>query len=252
MPCPLFLQAFLKGRSPCALGLLWAGILLPGCLLQAQEVNLSAVKIVTDDDPPYVVVDQNNVITGGITVGKIYKVLKKLKLPTSTVESAPWARSYNLAKTLPNTMIFPIAKTSERLKYLDFTFKIINSEVYFYKLKIRSDINLKSLADAKKYSICVVLDDYRLEYLQSEGFPRLDATSDSTINVKRFINGRCDLIPSTEIGMLSKLKSLGTTVDLIEKSIELDKLDSALYAAFNKNTSPAIIDQFKEAARNTN
>lgn len=226
--------------------LLCIGLL--GLASNAGATDLSAVKIYTDDDPPYVVVDKSNTVEGGITVDKVFKVLKKLDLPASTVEAVPWARAYNLAKSSPNVLIFPIAKTRERLQYLDFTFKIINSKVYFYRLKSRADIQLSSLDDAKSHTVCVVLNDYRHEYLKDQGFPKLDATSDSTVNVQRFIAGRCDLIVSTEIGMQSKLRALHQSEDLVTKSIGLDSLDSALYAAFNKNTPPAVIKAFKDAA----
>lgn len=215
---------------------------------KSYSIELDDVKIYTDNDPPYVVIE-NNIITGGSTVDKMLKVLKKLNLPISKIEALPWARAYNEAKSKANTMIFPIAKTKERLKYLDFTFKIIDSKVYFYKLRTRKDIKLKSFEDAKKYSICVVLDDYRHEYLVGENFKRLDPTTDSTRNVKKFISGRCDLIPSTEIGIESKLKSLGEKNSLVLKILELNKLDSALYAAFNKETPVKTIEKFKLAAK---
>jgi len=224
------------------------GIGLLGLASSAGATDLSAVRIYTDDDPPYVVVDKSNAVEGGLTVDKVFKVLKKLSLPASTVEAVPWARAYNLAKGSPNVLIFPIAKTRERLQYLDFTFKIIDSKVYFYRLKSRTDIQLTSLNDAKGYTVCVVLGDYRYEYLKEQGFPKLDTTSDRTVNVQRFLAGRCDLLPSTEIGMQSKLSALHQSEDLVVRSIELDNLDSALYAAFNKNTPPAVIKAFKDAA----
>ncbi|WP_080962523.1 substrate-binding periplasmic protein [Chromobacterium subtsugae] len=214
----------------------------------ARAAGLDAVRIYTDDDPPYVMVGADGKVAGGTTVEKVTRVMRKLGLPFSALEAVPWARAYQEAKTRPYAMVFPIAKTRERLKYLDFTFKIIDAEVYFYWLKTRSDIQLASLEDAKKHSVCVVRNDYRQEYLESEGFLRLDVAGDTTDNVKKLLSGRCDLIVSTETGMLSKLKALNAERALLTRGMRLDKLDSALYAAFNKGTPPDVIARFRAAA----
>ncbi|UGA39649.1 transporter substrate-binding domain-containing protein [Chromobacterium haemolyticum] len=149
----------------------------------------------------------------------------------------------------PGAAIFPIAKTRERLKHLNFAVKLLDSDVYFYQLATRRDIQAPTLAAAKRYSVCVVLGDYRQEYLKTEGFPRLDPTSDASINVKKLVSGRCDLLPATEIGMRRKLKSLGLDATLVRRGMKLSQLDSALYAAFNRGTAPEVIARFKAAAR---
>ncbi|OHX22019.1 substrate-binding periplasmic protein [Chromobacterium sphagni] len=231
--------------------LLAAGLCNPWLQPAAGEVRaagLDEVKIYTDDDPPYVMVAADGAVAGGTTVEKVTRVMRKVGLPFSALQAVPWARAYQEAKTRPYAMVFPIAKTRERLKYLDFTFKIIDAEVYFYWRRSRADIQLASLDDAKKYSVCVVRNDYRQEYLESEGFLKLDTAGDTTENVRKFLGGRCDLIVSTETGMLSKLKALGAERAQLARGMKLDKLDSALYAAFNKNTPPEVIARFKAAA----
>ncbi|WP_137937429.1 transporter substrate-binding domain-containing protein [Chitinivorax sp. B] len=213
------------------------------------DISMQDVRIYTANDPPYVVVDKQGQLIGGTTVDKMLQVLEELQLSPDIIQSVPWSRALKEARNNPGVMIFPMAKTVERLKYFDFTFKIIDSYVYFYKLKHREDIQLNQLEDARKYSICVVSNDYRQEYLEAEGFTRLDFATDSTLNVKKFIHGRCDLIISTEIGLASKLKSLDQDGTIVKRLLLLDKLDSALYAAFNKTTPPEIIELFRRAAR---
>ena len=212
--------------------------------------SIKDIVIYSDEDIPYVTVDKNGFINGGITTEPVYKVLNKLNLPNSMIERVPWARAYHDAISRPNVMIYPIVKTQERLEKLDFLFKLIDSTVYFYKLKSRHDIKVLKLNDAQKYNVCVVRDDYRAKYLMSENFKFLDEAADSTLNVKKFIEGRCDLIISTEIGIKSKLKSLKYEYNLTQKLFPLKNLDSALYAAINKNTSAEIKEKIKSAASN--
>ncbi|KIA81136.1 hypothetical protein QR66_06385 [Chromobacterium piscinae] len=214
----------------------------------ADAAGLDLVRIYTDDDPPYVMVSPDGQVMGGTTVEKVTRVMRKVGVPPSVLQAAPWARAYQEAKSHPYAMVFPIAKTRERMQFLDFTFKILDTEVYFYRLAARGDIQVHAFDDARKYSVCVVLNDYRHEYLENEGFLRLEVSSDSTLNAKKFVNGRCDLLPSTETGLASKLKALGLPRERVVRGIKLDKLDSALYAAFNKDTPPEVIARFKAAA----
>ncbi|WP_158253641.1 substrate-binding periplasmic protein [Chromobacterium alticapitis] len=214
----------------------------------AAAAGLEQVRIYTDDDPPYVMVSPEGRVMGGTTVEKVSRVMRILGLSQSALQAAPWARAYQEAKTRPYAMVFPIAKTRERMQFLDFTFKILETDVYFYHLAARGDIRVRELDDARKYRICVVLNDYRHEYLEEQAFPRLEVSPDSTLNVKKLVAGRCDLLPSTETGMLSKLKALGLENTRMARGIKLEQLDSALYAAFNKDTPPEVIARFKAAA----
>lgn len=216
--------------------------------LNIYAANIKDIIIYTDEDVPYVTVDEKGFINGGITTTVIFKVLKKLNLPEKTIVKAPWSRAYNDATTIPNTIIYPIVKTKERMEKLDFLFKIIDSTVYFYKLGSRSDIKVTKFDDAKKYKICVQRNDYRADFLASNGFKSIETATSSTLNVKKFVEERCDLIVSTEIGIQSKLKAINFEYKKIKKILPLKELDSALYAAINKETDVKIKDQIKKAA----
>ncbi|MBX9349347.1 transporter substrate-binding domain-containing protein [Chromobacterium vaccinii] len=233
-------------RLRLQLGALLAAILLfpmPG-----RADGLAQVRIYTDDDPPYVMVGSGGQVMGGTTVEKVTRVMRKLGLPFSALQAAPWARAYQEAKSRPYAMVFPIARTREREKYLDFTFKILDTDIYFYRLAARNDIQPRTLDEARKYRVCVVLNDYRHEFLTEQGFSKLEVSSDSTLNVRKLAAGRCDLLPSTESGIAGKLKALGLDRALVARGIRLDKLDSGLYAAFNKDTPPEVIARFRAAA----
>ncbi|KJH69181.1 substrate-binding periplasmic protein [Chromobacterium violaceum] len=228
----------------------FGALLAAACFYPAHGMadGLKRVRIYTDDDPPYVMVSPDGQVMGGTTVEKVTRVLRALGLPFSAMQAAPWARAYQQARTQPYAMVFPIARTRERQKYLDFTFKILDADIYFYRLAARADIQPRTLEEARKYSVCVVLDDYRHEFLLEQGFARLEVSPDSTLNVRKLAAGRCDLLPSTESGIAGKLKALGLERGLVARGIRLDKLDSGLYAAFNKDTPPEVIARFRAAA----
>lgn len=53
--------------------------------------DLKNIVIYSDEDIPYVTINKEGIIDGGIATEVIYKVLNKLNLPKSTIESVPWA-----------------------------------------------------------------------------------------------------------------------------------------------------------------
>ena len=111
------------------------------------------------------------------------------------------------------------------------------------------EVVLNPSEDAKKYKVCVVANDYRQIFLRQHGFNNLDASSDSTLNIRKFIEGRCALVLATETGLYDKLDSLKKPKALVQRLLAVEQLDSAMYAAFNKHTDPQILQAFKAAAQ---
>lgn len=213
----------------------------------AQSIN--EIIIYSDEDIPYVTIDGDGRINGGTTTEPVFKLLRHLNLSRTKIERVPWARAYNEAISKPNIMIYPIVKTSERLEKLDYLFKLLESKVYFYKLRSRDDIKISNFNDAKKFTVCVQRDDYRAKFLLSKGFKFLDEATSSTLNVKKFLEGRCDLIISTEIGIKNKIEHLKYEFNLVENLISIDELDSDLYLAINKNTPEKIKEVIKNSVK---
>ncbi|MGQ5525305.1 substrate-binding periplasmic protein [Chitinimonas sp. PSY-7] len=201
--------------------------------------------IYTENDPPYVTVDQNGKI-GGLATKKLDDLLKVMNFPKENIKVQPWARSYQESLVKPNVMIYPIVKTPERSEKLEYIYKLYNATVFFFKLTSRKDIVINNLNDAKKYSVCAVNNDYRAEFLKSSGFPKIDHSDDSTTNVKKFIAGRCDISILTEIGLYTKMEKLNLDSTLVTIAHPLKEIDSDLYIAINKGTDPKTIESLKK------
>ncbi|NHQ88635.1 transporter substrate-binding domain-containing protein [Iodobacter sp. HSC-16F04] len=227
-------------------------LLICSFLAMPQEAyaddGFKSLTIYTENDPPYVIVDAKGVI-GGLATKKLNNFLKEIKLTEESIEVRPWVRSYVEALTKPNVMIYPIAKTPERLEKLEYIYKIYDAVVFFYRLSSRKDIIISNINEAKKYSVCAVRADYRAEYLKRSGFPLIDESNDSTMNFKKFIAGRCDLAILTEIGLNAKLEQLKLDSSLVTAVYSLNEIDSNLYIAINKGTDKKVIDALKNAAK---
>ncbi|AMC35353.1 substrate-binding periplasmic protein [Janthinobacterium sp. B9-8] len=222
-------------------------LLMPTHIAYANE-EFKGLTIYTENDPPYVVVDAKGRI-GGLATKKLNYFLKAIKLTEENIEVKPWVRSYIDALTKPNVMIYPIAKTPERLEKLEYIYKLYDATVFFYRLSARRDIVITSINEAKKYSVCAVRADYRAEYLKRSGFPYIDESSDSTMNIKKFMAGRCDVAILTEIGLNAKMEQLNLDASLVTIAYPLSEIDSNLYIAINKGTDQKVIEALKNAAK---
>ncbi len=78
--------------------------------IYSQDFN--NLQIFTENNPPYVILDTNNKISGEIG-NQVIKILKKLNISPNKVNVFPWARAYVEAAKGKNTLIFPLVKTKE-------------------------------------------------------------------------------------------------------------------------------------------
>ncbi|WGL59873.1 transporter substrate-binding domain-containing protein [Pigmentibacter sp. JX0631] len=211
---------------------------------QANEFN--DLKIYTENNPPYVLVNEKNEISG-LVGEKVVKALKKLKIENEVkIEVVPWARALIEAKKQKNVMIFPFVKTKERLGIFNFAILAYKQTLNFYKLRDAKGIEVHNLEDAKKYTTCVVRNDYRHEHLLQANFSKIEETAQQTQNVQKFLNKRCELIIIAEEGLKAKLKELYSNMSIVEKVLEVPEFDGNIYIAFSPGSDSFIINKFKE------
>lgn len=205
------------------------------------------IKIVTENTPPYIYLNASGKPDGLLTE-RLNKILSILKLKNE-IQILPWESAYNKALKNKNTLIFPFAKNKERDKLFKYSGVIINIRTYFYKLKSRNDIIIKSLEDAKKYRIGVVKEDIKYKFLAEKGFIKFEIAASTDLNILKFIGKREDLIAGSELSLQEQLKKINISYDMVEKVFELKELDGKRYLAFNKNTSDEVVNKFKKATK---
>ncbi|MEJ2795777.1 transporter substrate-binding domain-containing protein [Iodobacter sp. LRB] len=202
----------------------------------------------TENDPPYVTVDDNGEI-GGLATVRLNHFLQAIKFPKENIKIQPWARSYKDVLTKKNVMIYPIVKMPERIEKLEFVYKLYEVTAFFYRLSSRKDIVIRNINEAKKYSVCVVRADYREDFLKRSGFTQLDESNDSIMNFKKFLAGRCDIAVLTKMGLHVKLQKFKLDSSLVTIAYPLSEIDSSLYIAINKGTDQKTIDALKNTAK---
>ncbi len=165
------------------------------------------------------------------------------------MNSYPWARSYMLAKTNPNVMIFTMARTAERENDFHWIGSLGARRLYLFKLAARKEIQIKNLDDAKRYKIGVDRNDASEQFLKDRGFEidkNLDRSPDEIANVNKLLIGRIDFIAGSDLTVLNLVRRLGLQVTQIERSILL--VDQGEYfIAMSKTTSQNVVDRLKIA-----
>lgn len=136
-------------------------------IIPANSSNFT-VNVVTEVLPP---LQFNNAqgLPSGAMVDIVQATLEHAKIK-GNISIFPWARSYQMALTQPNTLIFSIMKNTARENKFNWLGKIYHGEVYLIKLKKRKGLTLNTVEDALPHKIGVVRLDISQEYLKNKGF----------------------------------------------------------------------------------
>lgn len=223
--------------------LLIAGLL--GALTQAaQAVELKAV---TQNLPPFSSLVDGKVV--GFSNELLDLVLKESGHTLASKELQPWVRAYAMAQEQPNTLIYTMARTPERQSLFQWVGPISKRRIYLYKHRDRKDINLKSLDDARRYTIGVLRESASAKELVESGFEvgkHLDLALDDEVNMKKFRARRFDLLVAMDWTTVYNAPKWGLSATEIEPAFLLDdKLE--YWYGLNLKSDPGIAKQMNLA-----
>lgn len=153
----------------------------------------------------------------------------------------PWARAYDIALQEPNVLIFLIARTPARESQFKWVGEFMRLEYHLYKLRTERDVVVKRLADARAYSIGVVRDDMRQQYLQGEGFTRLVVSAQNSDSFRKLLHRQVQLVPLSERDAVRFCEDAHVDFSLLERAYTLDGLSVGLYMAFSRATADDVV-----------
>lgn len=201
---------------------------------------------VTEELPPYSFTE-NKKLTG-FSVQVAEEILRRAGYDFQ-MNSYPWSRSYMLARTNPNVMIFTMARTAERENDFHWIGSLGARKLYLFKLAARKEIQIKNLDDVKRYKIGVDRNDALEQFLRERGFEidkNLDRSPDEIANVNKLLIGRIDFIAGSDLTVSNLVRRLGLQVTQIERSILI--VDQGQYfIAMSKTTSQDVVDRLRMA-----
>jgi polar amino acid transport system substrate-binding protein len=177
----------------------------------------------------------------------VEKTLQTAGLTDYKVKLYPWARAYDMALKEPGVLIYLIARTPAREQQFQWAGEIMKIQYHLYRLRERSDIKVKTLADAKNYTIGVMRDDIRQQYLQAKGFYRLAVSAQWIDNFNKLINRQVDLVPLTADDASSLCVQANFNCASLERVLTLDEASAGLYMAYSATTEASIVQRTRAA-----
>lgn len=221
-------------------------LLFCGCSLLPAHVCANQLSVVTESLPP-LSYEERGAVTGYSTE-IIQAVLQEARL-TAPIELMPWARAYQRALQQPNTLIYSITRTPERDAQFEWIGVLSNRQIYLYKLKSRTDIQIKTLTDAGNYKTGLVREMASAkEFMRKGQFPDnvVDYAPTDESNMKKFLMGRVDLAIFQNWSAAFLMKSQNRTMEELEPLLLLDG-SSNYYLAMSKNSDPALVKKIRKA-----
>ena len=222
---------------------------LPLLFFCSIPLYASSLQVVTSDFPPYQIQNGNQV--EGINTALIKKVIAQAG-SEATFQIYPWTRAYEKALQEPNTLIYSIARTPEREKLFQWIGTISPFQIYLWKLKNRTDINIKALEDAKPFVIGGITSDVKAKYFQQMGFTpgkNLEFASNEVANIKKLYAKRIDLMAFDEISFPYLCRRAGHPVSDFTRLLKIDDISHDLYLAASLTTPLKTVKELTQALR---
>lgn len=222
-------------------------MLLGLSLLYAASITAQVVLVVTELSPPYQTLE--NGIAGGLATQKVKKIIDEAGL-TPEIRVYPWARSYELAKSTPGTLIYSIARTNDREDYFDWIAPVARFRLAFMSLADK-EIEIKGKGDLFKYSISAQREDIAHRWLIYQGLMETEnylLCSDILCSWDLLLKGNVDLVIDDPLLAETTLKSIGKDPKLVKVIAPIPSLDVVGYLAMSKGGEPDLLHRLRGAA----
>ena len=167
----------------------------------------------------------------------------------------PWVRAYDRATKPGDTVLYSLVRTPERESLFRWVGPIGPRRILFYKWADRSDIQLKSLDDARAYRIGTTLESAATKNLIKQGFvpmPMDGAVSgleqgvNDEQNMRKFIAKRFDLLVSLDWAAAYNAKNVGIDpADLVPALVLDDRLN--YWYGLNLSVDPDVAKRLNAA-----
>jgi polar amino acid transport system substrate-binding protein len=218
-------------------------------MVQAGENKALSLAIITEEFPPYNYTENNKII--GIATEVVEAVMNQTGI-NYTIKSYPWARTYNTAKKMPNTLIYSINRTPQREKLFKWVGAIVPINVSMFCLSERSDIRVDDYNDLKQYKIGTILDDAFESYLIDKGldvsnFVRLSGDKAYQRSYRMLKAGRIEIMPMMDAVAYYVVRKVGDDPkSMLRRLFSVTELSqSSCYIAASPKTPADVVNKIR-------
>ncbi|WP_081686674.1 substrate-binding periplasmic protein [Chitinilyticum litopenaei] len=203
-------------------------------------VHASDLTLMVGDNPPF------NSFRGsrpeGVAVQIVDMMLQRANLSVSYI-GYPWARAFNLAQSEKNHCVFTLGRIPEREPLFEWIGPISVNQWVFFGLRERR-LALKSLDDARQFTVTGQRKDAKAMWLESQGFSIDYATTESQ-SLKKVQAGRVDLYPAGLYSLPELAEKAEVDPALFEPLLVFNRVDN--YLGCSKSTNPEVLKRLRAA-----
>ena len=218
--------------------------LLAWALLVPLGLRAQTVQVVTETTP--FVFMQDGKIAGPAT-DVLEKTLQLAGIKDYRLNMYPWARAYDMALTEPNVLIYLLARTPEREAKFQWVGEFMQIRYHLYKLRERADIRIGNLDTARNYTIGVMRNDLRHQFLQQQGFTRLVVSAQPAENFGQLLKHKVDMVPLSEAGAETHCRGNNFDCTKLERVLPLEGMNAGVYMAYSLTTPKEVVNRTQAA-----
>ncbi len=205
--------------------------------------------IVTEHQPPYQILNNDNQVKGMAT--EIIRAALELTPYKYQIRIYPWSRAFVMGSENLNTCIYLISNSVERAKHFQWVAPIVSTNDYFIALSNRIDIQVSNIEDIKNYKVAVLKDDRTHHLLLRLGFEEnknLYVINNPHSMLKLLIaRKKIDFIVTDKIMLKYRAKFNNIELKLFKSYFKLNKDPINLNFACSLNTPAKTINTLKAA-----
>jgi polar amino acid transport system substrate-binding protein len=203
--------------------------------------------VVTEVWEPYNYMEGDKPV--GLSTDLVLAALKRANIEYE-LEVLPWKRAYAQALSEPNTAIFTVTRTPAREGTFKWVGPLYPQKEYFYKLKRRADLQVKTIEDLKAYQVGVLNGGSTQETLMAKGFENgvnLSPVTNASQNIIKLFLDRIDFTIGSDAKFVFQLRNTPQyKFAELEKSLLLSDA-GGYYLALNKQTPDEVVKRLQKA-----
>lgn len=219
---------------------LWCWLLCASLPLQAAPLV-----VVTEIFPPYQQLNEQAQLTGW-SVDIVRQVFAEAALDLR-IETLPWPRAFKMATDQPETYIFSMLQTRERLAGFRWVVPLCPMRVSFYTTQNRPEVDPQNLLEARKFMVGVEQGQANYRFLLNNGFrenKNLMLVGQNHQLPQMIMQKRIDMVLMSDLYVAQQYRN--TPVQL-RKLFSVSALELMLFLAAHKDSQEATVQRLQQA-----
>lgn len=194
---------------------------------QSNWLEPPKLTVVTTPFPPYVV-EQGGLVSGPATE-VVRQVCERAGAQCEFV-AFPWARSFHLAQTDSNTLIYSLARNPERETRFQWLGTVSPYNVKLFALKDSIVPEVEDWRELAGYRVAGQIKDVKALYLANARF-EVDFTATAENTIQMLYHDRVHLVAGDARSLPYRVEKMGLSLERLRVVADIPELSSDLYLA---------------------